>query len=148
MWACLFTPDGRVLVLLAPHTGVAILPGGTPEKQDQDDPVGTLRREAEEEAAARFGIPLHLGHVSDPAERRGYLRYAAALTSVDPARPDPATGHTYTRILATPEQAKDLFDWGPAAADQLAAVHQARRQLGLPQAAPQPVTQFSGPAAW
>ncbi|QNA72060.1 NUDIX hydrolase [Streptomyces sp. So13.3] len=148
VWAWLFAPDGRVLVLLDPHTGVAILPGGTPEEQDQDDPVSTLRREAEEEASARFGSPLLLGHVTDPAARRGYLRYAAALIGVDPARPDPATGHTYTRILATPEQTTDLFDWGPAAADQLAAVHQARRQLGLPRAARQPVTQLTGPTAW
>ncbi|MFB6980288.1 NUDIX hydrolase [Streptomyces scopuliridis] len=148
VWAWLFAPDGRVLVLLDPHTGVAILPGGTPEEQDQGDPVCTLRREAEEGAAARFGSPLLLGHVTDPAARRGYLRYAAALIGVDPARPDPTTGHTYTRILATPEQATDLFDWGPAAAHQLAAVHQARRQLGLPQAACQPVTQLTAPTAW
>ncbi|MGA5442322.1 NUDIX domain-containing protein [Streptomyces griseoincarnatus] len=148
VWAWLFAPDGRVLVLLEPDTGVAILPGGTPEEQDQDDPVATLRREAEEEAAARFGNPLLLGHVTDPAVRRGYLRYAAALTNVGLAQPDPATSHTYTRILATPEQATDLFDWGPAAVDQLAAVHQARRHLGIPRAARQSVTQLTGPTAW
>ncbi|WP_327348889.1 NUDIX domain-containing protein [Streptomyces europaeiscabiei] len=148
VWAWLFASDGRLLVPLEPHTGAAILPGGTPEKQDQGDPVATLRREAEEEAAARFGSPQLLGHVTDPAVQRGYLRYAAALTDVGPIRPYPATGHTYTRILATPEQATDLFDWSPAAVDQLAAVHKARRQLGLPRAARQPVTQLTGPTAW
>ncbi|MFE1476641.1 NUDIX domain-containing protein [Streptomyces cyaneofuscatus] len=148
VWAWLFAPDGRVLVLLDPRTGVAVLPGGTPEEEDQRDPEATLRREVEEEAAARFRSPLLVGHVTDPAVRRGHLRYAAALTGIDAARPDPATGHTYARILATPEQAMELFDWGPAAADQLSAVHQARRQLGIPRAAGQPVTQLTDPAAW
>ncbi|MFF3128335.1 hypothetical protein ACFVRD_40045 [Streptomyces sp. NPDC057908] len=134
--------------ILEPHTGVAILPGGTPEKHDQGDPVSTLRREADEEAAARFGSPLLLGHVTDPTGRLGYLRYAAALTGVGPARPDPATGHTYTRVLVSPEQSTELFDWGPAAADQLAAVHQARQKLGLPRAARQSVTELTGPTAW
>ncbi|MEV8039054.1 NUDIX hydrolase, partial [Streptomyces sp. NPDC086182] len=147
-WGWLFAPDGRVLVLLEPDTAVAILPGGTPEEQDHDDPVATLRRETEEEAAARITNPLLLGHVTDPAAQRGYLRYAAALTEIGPARPDPATGHTYTRILATPEQAAELFDWGPATAHQLAAVHQARRQLGLPRATRQPVTELTDPLAW
>ncbi|MGW0672589.1 NUDIX domain-containing protein [Streptomyces sp. NPDC002746] len=146
--AWLFAPDGRALILLDPDTGAAILPGGTPQEQDQGNPASTLRREAEEAATARIGNPLLLGHLTDPSMRRGYLRYAAALTGIGPARPDPATGHAYTRILATPEQAVDLFDWGPAAADQLAAVHQARQHLGLPQAARQPVTELPGPCAW
>lgn len=143
VWAWLFAPDGRVLVLLEPGTGTAFLPGGTPKKQDQGDPVSTLRREANEEAAVQLESPLLLGHVTDPSVRRAYLRYAAVLTSVGPAAPDPATGHTYTRILASPEQATELFDWGPSSADQLAAVHQARRQLGLPRAALQPITELT-----
>ncbi|WP_405660416.1 NUDIX hydrolase [Streptomyces sp. NBC_01166] len=142
VWAWLFAPDGRVLILLDPETGSALLPGGKPEEQDQGDPVSTLHREADEEAAARFGSPLLLGHVTDPAGRRAYLRYAAALTDVGPARSDPATGLTYTRILAAPEQAAELFDWGPSVADHLAAVHRARRRLGIPGAALQPVTEL------
>ncbi|WP_329307594.1 NUDIX hydrolase [Streptomyces sp. NBC_01260] len=143
VWAWLFAPDGRVLVLLEPDTGVATLPGGTPEEQDQGDLVSTLRREVDEEAAARLGAPLLLGHVTDPPAQRGYLRYAAALTEIGPARPDPVTGHTCTRVLATPEQALSFFDWGSTAACQLAAVHRARRQLGIPRAALQPVTELS-----
>ncbi|WP_199826917.1 hypothetical protein [Streptomyces sp. WM6378] len=139
---------GRVLVLLEPHTGVAILPGGAPEVQDQDDPASTLRREAEAEAVARIGSPLLLGYVTGPGMQRGYLRYAAALTNVGPAQPDPATGHTYTRILATREQATELFDWEPATADQLAAVHEARRQFGLPRAPRQPFSELTTPTAW
>ncbi|MEF9886882.1 NUDIX hydrolase [Streptomyces sp. P9-A4] len=147
VWGWLFAPDGRVLVLLEPDTAVAILPGGAPEEQDHDDAVATLRRETEDEAAARIINPLLLGHVTDPAAQRGYLRYAAALTEIGPAQPDPATGHTHThtRILATPEQAAELFDWGAATAHQLAAVHQARRQLGLPRATRQPVTELTDP---
>ncbi|MFE6039945.1 NUDIX domain-containing protein [Streptomyces sp. NPDC056452] len=143
VWAWLFAPDGRVLVLLEPGTGTAFLPGGTPTKQDQGDPVSTLRREANEEAAVQLECPLLLGHVTDPPVRRAYLRYAAALTGAGPAAPDPATGHTYTRILASPEQAAELFDWGPSSAEQLAAVHQARRELGLPRAALQPITELT-----
>lgn len=129
--------------ILEPDTGVATLPGGTPEEQDQGDLVSTLRREVDEEAAARLGAPLLLGHVTDPPAQRGYLRYAAALTEIGPARPDPVTGHTCTRVLATPEQALSFFDWGSTAACQLAAVHRARRQLGIPRAALQPVTELS-----
>lgn len=119
-------------------------PGGKPEAQDQGDPASTLLREADEEAAARLGTPLLLGHVTDPAKSRAYLRYAAALKDIGPARPDPA----YTRILATPEQATALFDWGGAANGQLAAVHRARQRLGIPRAAPQSVTELPDSTAW
>uniref|UniRef100_A0AAU2W113 NUDIX hydrolase n=1 Tax=Streptomyces sp. NBC_00008 TaxID=2903610 RepID=A0AAU2W113_9ACTN len=148
VWAWLFAPDGRVLVLLDPSTGVARLPGGSPEERDHGEAVATLRREAEEEAVARFGAPLLLGHLTDPPAQHGYLRYAAALTEVGPAGPDPATGRACARVLATPEQSLSLFDWGDAAAAQLAAVHRARRQLGIPRAAPQPVTELTGPPGW
>ncbi|MFD3970297.1 NUDIX domain-containing protein [Streptomyces cyaneofuscatus] len=147
-WGWAFSGDGRVLVLLDPETGTAVLPGGKPEERDQGDPASTLVREADEEASARLGTPLLLGHVTDPAGSRAYLRYAAALKGLGPARPDPATGTTYTRILATPEQATALFDWGTAAGDQLAAVHQARQSLGIPRAAPQPVTELPDPTTW
>ncbi|MEU4099581.1 hypothetical protein ACFY8X_20315 [Streptomyces tanashiensis] len=76
------------------------------------------------------------------------MRYAAALTSLGPAPVDPATGRTYARILATPEQAVEFFDWGPPAAEQLRTVHQARGHLGIPRASGQPVTELSGPTAW
>lgn len=143
-WGWAFAPDGRVLVLLDPDTGTAVLPGGKPEAQDQGGPASTLLREADEEAAARLGTPLLLGHVTDPAGSRAYLRYAATLNGIGPARPDPA----YTRILATPEQATALFDWGAAATDQLAAVHRARQRLGIPRAAPQSVTELPDSTAW
>ncbi|MGW3387426.1 NUDIX hydrolase [Streptomyces cinereoruber] len=145
-WGWLFAPDGRVLVLLEPDTGAACLPGGTPEPQDSDDPQVTLRREALEEAAARFDEPLLLGHLTDPGEPHIRLRYAAALTRLGFPPVDPATGRTYLRILATPEQALELFDWGEPAAEQLTAVHQARTRLAIPRALPQPVTELADDA--
>ncbi|OIJ86456.1 NUDIX hydrolase [Streptomyces colonosanans] len=147
-WGWLFAPDGRVLVLLEPDTGAACLPGGTPEPRDHDDPVATLVREAAEEATAQFGEPLFLGHLTDHTEPYARVRYAAALTTIGAMRTDPATSRTYTRALATPEQVLELFDWGSSAADQLAAVHQAREHLGLPRAAPRPFTELTDPTTW
>ncbi|MFC5914682.1 NUDIX hydrolase [Streptomyces pulveraceus] len=141
----LFAPDGRVLVLIEPETGAARLPGGMPGTQDHGDPRSTLYREAERTAAARLEAPLLLGHVTNPRTRHDHLRYAAAFTDIGVPRTDPATDRARTRVLATPEQATQLFDWGVPAADQLAAVHRARHHLGLPRAVPQPVTELPCP---
>lgn len=143
VWGWLLGPDGRVLVLLEPDTGAALLPGGSPELPDRGNPLVTLRREAREEAAAEFGEPLFLGHLRDPDKPYARLRYAAPLTRLGPSSVDPATGRTHIRVLATPEQALEFFDWGLPAADQLAAVHQARARLGIPRAARQPLTELS-----
>ncbi|MET9351248.1 NUDIX hydrolase [Streptomyces termitum] len=147
-WCWAFAPDGRILLLLDPGTGAARLPGGAPEPGDNGDPEATVRRGTREEAAAELRDLLHLGHLSDPAEPVARTRYAAALTAVGAPPVDPATGHTYVRVLATPEQALALFDWGPAAADQLASVHEARTRLVLPRATPRPLTELDGPHAW
>ncbi|MFF8809126.1 NUDIX domain-containing protein [Streptomyces omiyaensis] len=141
-WGWFLGPDGRVLVLLDPDTGAACLPGGAPAPQDRDDPLVTLRRAVHEEAAAEFGEPLFLGHLSDPDEPCARLRYAAPLTRLGPPPVDPATGRAHVRVLATPEQALELFDWGSPAADQLAAVHHARARLGIPRAVRQPLTEL------
>ncbi|MFI2780158.1 NUDIX hydrolase [Streptomyces sp. ALB3] len=142
VWGWLLGPDGRALVLLEPDTGAALLPGGSPELPDRGDPLVTLRREVREEAAAECGEPLFLGHLCDPDKPYARLRYAAPLTRLGPPSVDPATGRTHIRLLATPEQALELFDWGLPAADQLAAVHQARARLGIPRAARQPLTEL------
>ncbi|MEW2619187.1 NUDIX hydrolase [Streptomyces sp. NPDC048106] len=147
-WAWTFAPDGRVLVLLEPDTGAACLPGGTPEPEDHGDLEVTLFREAREEAAAALTGARYLGYLFDPTGPCARARYAAVLTNLGPASADPATGRTYTRILATPEQALEFFDWGPSAADQIRAVHRAREILGIPKAAHQPVTEVAGPASW
>ncbi|MET9728821.1 NUDIX hydrolase [Streptomyces zaomyceticus] len=147
-WVWAFAPDGRVLVLLEPDTGAACLPGGTPEARDHDDPEATLRREAAEEAAAELADVVSVGYLSDPEEPSARVRHVAALTRLGAPPVDPATGRTHIRVLATPEQALQLFDWGPSAGDQLAAVHRARAALGLPAAQPQPVTELAGPVVW
>ncbi|MFJ5833670.1 NUDIX hydrolase [Streptomyces sp. NPDC093089] len=147
-WGWLFAPDGRVLVLLDPETGAACLPGGTPEPHDHGDPVATLRREAREEARVGLGEPVFLGHLTDQGRPCARFRYAAAVSHVGPVLPDPATDRTYTRILAAPEQALELFDWGPPATEQLAAVHRARERLGIPAAARGPVTELGAPTVW
>ncbi|MFI6416744.1 NUDIX domain-containing protein [Streptomyces sp. NPDC050842] len=147
-WGYLLAPDGRVVVLLDPATGAACLPGGRPESGDHGDPVATLRRESRKEANTEFGDPLFLGYLSDPDEPCARVRFAAALTSVGSATADPSTGRAYTRILATPEQALELFDWGPPATAQLAAVHRARERLGIPKAARQAVTELTVPTTW
>ncbi|WP_328940711.1 hypothetical protein OG259_02840 [Streptomyces sp. NBC_00250] len=91
---------------------------------------------------------MYVGYLSDPEEPCARVRYAAALTRLGPPAVDPATGRTYLRILTTPEQALDLFDWGPSAIEQLAAVRHARDRLGLPHARRGPVTELSGPTTW
>ncbi|MYW12176.1 NUDIX domain-containing protein [Streptomyces sp. SID2563] len=148
-WVWAFAPDGRVLLLLEPDTGAACLPGGTTEPEDGGDPWVTAVRECREEATAELGDPRYLGYLSDvgPCAR---VRYAAALASLGAAAVDPATGRTYVRVLATPEQALEFFDWGPSeAAEQLAAAHRGRAVLGIPRAVhPQPVTEIVRPTAW
>ncbi|MBO0651270.1 NUDIX domain-containing protein [Streptomyces triculaminicus] len=143
-WGWLFADDGRVLVLIGQDTGSACLPGGTVEPADHGDPARTLRREAWEEARVRISDAHFLGYLHDETGGRpcARARYAAQITGWQPPRRDEATGQTYTRLLATPEQAAELFDWGDETADQLAAVHTAREKLGLPAPIPRPLTEL------
>ncbi|WP_251054333.1 NUDIX domain-containing protein [Streptomyces sp. ISL-66] len=110
----LFAPDGRVLLLVARATGTAHLPSPA---------AGTLTGD------------LPLGHRH--ADQGAHPRTAARLTSVPPAR-DPA----YGRLLATPEQVRELSDWGPAGHEELAAVHAARTHLALPAPPRTPLTEL------
>ncbi|MFJ3963604.1 NUDIX domain-containing protein [Streptomyces sp. NPDC090036] len=104
--AWLFAPDGRVLLLVSRDTGAAHLPPPT---------AGTT-----EEAAP-------LGHRK--CGRGAHARAAARLTCLPPGTDaDPG----YARLLATPEQVRELNDWGRAGDDELAAVDAARAALGLP----------------
>ncbi|WP_235484588.1 NUDIX hydrolase [Streptomyces roseoverticillatus] len=143
-WGWLFATDGRILVLIGQDTGSACLPGGTVEPADHGSPARTLRREVWEEARVRIGDPLYLGYLHDDTCSRhcARARYAALITDWEPPSRDEATGQTYTRVLATPEQAAQLFDWGNEAASQLAAVHTARENLGPPAPARQPLTEL------
>ncbi|MEU0100366.1 NUDIX hydrolase [Streptomyces sp. NPDC006267] len=125
--------------------------GGKPEARDQGDPPPTLQREADEEAAARLGTPLLIGHVADPSRPRSCLRYAAALTGLGPSRPDPATGMAgpsdrthrqgpghlqggFARLVrqATRTAANGKTGWPTAELDELKRL---RRELGHPSGA-------------
>ncbi|MFD5108675.1 NUDIX domain-containing protein [Streptomyces cinereoruber] len=144
----LFAPDGRVLVLLDPGTGAARLPGGAPGPVDHGDPWAALVRGAGEEAAVAAARPLYLGHLLGPDGAYALVRHAAVLTRVGPPPADPAAGRAPVRVLATPEQALELFDWGPHGAAQLAAVHRARTLLGVPRADRRAVTELAGPVTF
>ncbi|MFE5806795.1 NUDIX domain-containing protein [Streptomyces sp. NPDC056491] len=104
--AWLFAPDGRVLLLVSRDTGAAHLPPPT---------AGTT------EGAAP------LGHRK--CGRGAHARAAARLTCLPPGTD---TDPGYARLLATPEQVRELNDWGRAGDDELAAVDAARAALGLP----------------
>ncbi|MFD3802980.1 NUDIX domain-containing protein [Streptomyces sp. NPDC058611] len=114
----LFAPDGRVLLLIARATGAAHLP-----PPDAGPTAG----------AAPLGHRL----TADGA----HVRTAARLTG-----PAPAADPAYARLLATPEQVRELSDWGPAGEHELAAVHAARTRLSLPAPARIPPTELPGEA--
>ncbi|MFE0600521.1 NUDIX domain-containing protein [Streptomyces sp. NPDC058892] len=111
--AWLFAPDGRVLLLIARGTGTAHLPPPNTPAATGSAPLGY-----------RYG------------EEGAHARVAARLTGLPPAA-DPA----YARLLATPEQVRELSDWGPAGTDELTAVHEARARLGLPAPARTPLVE-------
>ncbi|MFE1900699.1 hypothetical protein [Streptomyces yangpuensis] len=106
--------DGRVLLRIARATGTARLPTPTAATVTGSAPLGY-----------RCG------------EEGVHVRVAARLAGLPPAA-DPA----YARLLATPEQVRELSDWGPAGEDELAAVHAARVRLGLPAPSRTPLTEL------
>ncbi|WKD37596.1 NUDIX hydrolase [Streptomyces xanthophaeus] len=120
--AWLFAPDGRVLLLISRATGAAHLPPPTA-------------------ATAEDGVPLGYRH-GDQGDQGAHVRTTARLTGLPPGA-DPE----YARLLATPEQVRELSDWGRAGDDELAAVHAARTRLGLPVPARTPPTELPGEAA-
>ncbi|WP_424886762.1 NUDIX hydrolase [Streptomyces sp. XH2] len=146
-WGWLFSEEGRVLVLIGQDSGSACLPGGRVEPADYGDPARTLRREVWEEAQVHISDPLYLGYLHDDTSSRhcARARYAAQITGWEPPTREEATGQTYARLLATPEQVAQLFGWGDEAAFQLAAVHSAREKLGLPAPARQLLTELPPP---
>ncbi|MEU9143371.1 NUDIX hydrolase [Streptomyces sp. NPDC048349] len=121
----LFAPDGRVLLLIARATGAAHLPPPTAAPVAGAFPLGY-----------RYGDGGR-GDGPGDAETGAHARTAARLTGLPPAA-DPA----YARLLATPEQVRELSDWGPAGAHELAAVHAARTRLCLPAPTRTPPTEL------
>ncbi|MFE9631177.1 NUDIX domain-containing protein [Streptomyces sp. NPDC006463] len=115
----LFAPDGRVLLLIDRATGAAQLPPPTA-------------------APAAGAVELGYRH----GDQGVHARTAARLTGLPPAA-DPA----YARLLATPEQVRELSDWGRAGDDELAAVHTARTHLSLPAPPRTPPTELPEPGS-
>ncbi|MFF4652061.1 NUDIX domain-containing protein [Streptomyces sp. NPDC001380] len=138
-WGWLFAPDGRVLTLVNPRDGVVGLPGGSLEPEDRGDPAAALAREAAEEAQAVIAGPRYLGYLYDrvgatnggrPCAR---VRMAAALRSVGPTAPDPASGRHYRRLLVAPGLAVELLGWGePGVRQAREAVRTAVAHLRVP----------------
>lgn len=144
-WAWCFVPDGRVVLVAdpSPRGALPMLPGGTVERTDTT-PEDTLHREAAEEAQLTLTDPVRLGWVLDETGEvyggvgpNARLRLAARVTDIGPATVDPATGHPFARLLATPAQAAALLGWGPPGARQARlAAETARERWGLPTARP------------
>ncbi|MFF2506317.1 NUDIX domain-containing protein [Streptomyces sp. NPDC058067] len=144
-WAWCFVPDGRVVVVADPglRGALPMLPGGTVESTDAT-PEDTLHREAAEEAQLSLTDPVRLGWVLDETGEvyggvgpNTRLRLAARVTGIGPAAVDPATGHPFARLLATPAQAAALLGWGPPGARQAQlAAETAQERWGLPPARP------------
>ncbi|MEU9613599.1 NUDIX hydrolase [Streptomyces sp. NPDC048209] len=143
-WAWCFVPDGRVVLVAdpGPRGALPMLPGGTVESTDAT-PEDTLHREAAEEAQLTLTDPVRLGWVLDETGEvygglgpNARLRLATRVTAIGPTAVDPATGHPFARLLATPAQAAALLGWGPPGARQAQlAVDTARERWGLPAAA-------------
>ncbi|MFC9228304.1 NUDIX domain-containing protein [Streptomyces decoyicus] len=138
-WGWLFVPDGRCLVVIDAPRRLPMLPGGTVEKQDLD-PTQTLHREAHEEAHLVLGSTHYLGYLHDTTSGSygdinacARVRMAGVVTRIGPSAPDPATGATMLRLLATPHRIVELFGWGEQGRRQAdAATRTANSLWGFP----------------
>jgi NTP pyrophosphohydrolases including oxidative damage repair enzymes len=133
VWGWLITDDGGLLILLD-HRGVASLPGGRPEPDDQG-PTQTLQREAAEEAQVTLGPAVHLGwqEVHEPGQPPyAQVRLAAAITAVHHSQLDPDSGIHYRRLVVPLNYANFVLGWGPEGDAQATAAIRAAQAHGLP----------------
>ena len=131
VYGLIFTECERLLLFID-GSGAYSLPGGTPESYDcgiED----TLRREIIEEVNTVIGEPVIVGYqIAD--EENGTPLYAqvrmtAMIREVKPPQPDPATGITYKRVLATPAKAIELLKWYDTGALQVNAAVKTAREI-------------------
>lgn len=138
VYAVAFSKDGRVL-LKAEETKNGwfySLPGGTPEKTDENLEA-TLRREFVEEVNTTLKEKVcHLGFQSVEGDNGrpiyAQVRTTALIDKIGEAKPDPDNGKTYKRLLVSPERAIELLDWkeiGEAIITK--AVEVAKEKFGL-----------------
>jgi 8-oxo-dGTP pyrophosphatase MutT (NUDIX family) len=139
VYGYVFDDQARV-VLLRDRAGFWNLPGGTPEPQDQGDPLATLEREVWEEVQVRLTDPIYLGYqtVHRPGqEPYAQLRMAARLAVLGERAPDPDHGHVHVRRRCGVAEAEKLLGWGVPAEPQIqAAAKAALRHWRLPLESP------------
>ena len=128
VYGLLFTDCERLLLFVA-QKGNYSLPGGSPEPCDGSI-ADTLRREVLEEVNTEIQEPVIVGYQTADGENFAQVRMTAMIKEIKPARPDPATGLTYKRLLAIPEKAIELLKWHDTGAAQVnAAVKIAREKF-------------------
>ena len=130
VYGLLFTDCERLLLFVA-QDGNYSLPGGSPEIYDTGI-EDTLRREVLEEVNTEINEPVIVGYQTVPGENFAQVRMTAMIREIKPAKPDPATGLTYRRLLAVPEKAIELLGWHDTGAAQVnAAVKIARDKFDV-----------------
>ena len=104
------------------------LAGGRPEPYDHGM-EDTCRREVLEEVNTEIETPVYIGYqlADEGDELSGYaqVRMAALIRKIGERRPDPDNGKTYDRLLAAPEKAAELLNWGEAGYSQIMAAREA-----------------------
>ena len=130
VYGLLFTDCERLILFIDPH-GNYMLPGGTPE--DYDNGIeDTLKREVIEEVNTEIHEPLIVGYQAINGKNFAQVRMTAMIKEIRLVQPDPATGLTYKRVLATPEKAIKLLNWHDTGAAQInAAVKIAREKFNI-----------------
>jgi 8-oxo-dGTP diphosphatase len=142
VYGFLFADDGRIL--LRAEGGKYSLPGGRPEVFDVDH-ASVLRREAKEEVNAEIGDAILIGfqqvEEEDGTAPYAQLRMVARIDALGARQPDPDTGRTYGRVLATWSRCAELLSWGDVGERQVKLAHAtAMREFGLPSDAPDVLT--------
>ncbi|MFD0684612.1 NUDIX domain-containing protein [Actinomadura fibrosa] len=128
-------------VLVQEDEGWFNLPGGTPERWD-DDIVATLVREAFEENQVRVTDAVYLGY--QEVHRPGMVPYAQVrmaglIGAFEPRRPDPDGGRVYRRLMTSLSEAPQVLGWGePAVAQAKAAARVAEELWKLSVTSPAP----------
>ena len=126
VYGLLFTDCGRLLLFI--NDDHYSLPGGGPEAHD-GGLVGTLRREALEEVNTEIHEPVIVGYQTMEGENFAQVRMTAMIKEIKPVRPDPDSGRTYKRVLATPARAIELLGWHDTGASTVNAAVKIAREL-------------------
>jgi ADP-ribose pyrophosphatase YjhB (NUDIX family) len=133
VYGLIFTEDGR-LMLRTEEKASNIkysLAGGRPEPCD-DSIEDTLRRELLEEINVSIHEPRIVGYQlvdeGDGSSPFAQVRMVAMVDEIGEARPDPDSGCTYGRFLASPLQAVELLGWGEVGYLQIKAAMRIARK--------------------